>query len=150
MRYDRRMIKAACHCTAVRFEIAEAPAWVLDCNCTLCRRYGALWCYFHGADQSMLISQPDAALTDTYLWGNKGIAFQRCKICGCMTHMTTADTLRVTFGVNARMIPTLDPATTMIVQKDNSHSGVFWTKSDAPPRSSHHPPMPKPGPDDWR
>jgi hypothetical protein len=37
------MIRAACHCTAVRFEIAEPPEWVLDCNCTICRRYGGLW-----------------------------------------------------------------------------------------------------------
>ena len=39
------MIKAACHCGAVRFELEAPPAWVLDCNCTLCRRYGALWAY---------------------------------------------------------------------------------------------------------
>ena len=42
----RQMIRAACHCEAVKFEIAEPPEWVLDCNCTLCRRYGALWTYF--------------------------------------------------------------------------------------------------------
>lgn len=26
------MIRAACHCTAVRFAIARPPTWVLDCN----------------------------------------------------------------------------------------------------------------------
>ena len=41
----RREMRGACHCEAVRFEIAEPPEWVLDCNCTLCRRYGALWAY---------------------------------------------------------------------------------------------------------
>ena len=50
------MIKPACHCGAVRFEIAEPPEWVLDCNCTLCRRYGAMWSYYHGADQAKLVS----------------------------------------------------------------------------------------------
>jgi len=67
-----------------------------------------------------------------------------------MTHMKTADAQAVTFGVNARMIPTLDPAATKLVQIDNGDTGVFWTKSDAPPRASQHPPMPKPGPEDWR
>lgn len=144
------MIKAACHCTAVRFEIAEAPAWVLDCNCTLCRRYGALWCYFHGADQAKLLSQPEASLTESYIWGDRGIAFERCKVCGCMTHMKTADAHAVTFGVNARMMAALDPANVKVIQADNGHTGWFWTKSDQPVRASHHPPMPMPGPDDWR
>ena len=36
------MIEAACHCGAVRFEIAEPPQWVLDCNCSVCRRSGYL------------------------------------------------------------------------------------------------------------
>jgi hypothetical protein len=62
------MIKAACHCTAVRFEISEPPAWVLDCNCTVCRRYGAMWSYYHGDDHAKLVSQPPADLTDVYLW----------------------------------------------------------------------------------
>ena len=31
------------------------------------------------------------------------------------------------YGINARMIPTLDPASVRVRQKDNSHAGVFWT-----------------------
>lgn len=61
------MIKAACHCGAVRFEIAKAPVWVLDCNCTLCRRYGGLWSYYVGANQALLLRVPDADATQTYL-----------------------------------------------------------------------------------
>ena len=33
---------------------------------------------------------------------------------------------------------------------DNGHSGFFWTRSDEPVVASRHPPMPPPGPDDWR
>jgi len=145
------MVKAACHCTAVRFELAALPTWVLDCNCTICRRYGALWSYYFGADQASLIVLPAAELTDTYLWGDRSIAFHRCKTCGCVTHLEAVDTTpRVTFGVNARLIPTLDPAHTRVVQVDNGHTGIFWTRADAPPTSSKHPPMDRPGPDDWR
>jgi hypothetical protein len=54
------------------------------------------------------------------------------------------------FGVNARMIPTLDPASVKVSQVDNGHTGFFWTKSEQPPRPSNHPKMPAPGPDDWR
>jgi hypothetical protein len=142
------MIRAACHCTAVRLEIAHAPSWVLDCNCTLCRRYGSLWAYYKPGEVT-LVAGGDA--TDRYLWGDKALAFHRCKECGCITHMTVVGTeppfIR---GINARMIPTLDPAKVPLVQIDNGHTGVFWTKSARPPMPGQHPKMDPPGPDDWR
>lgn len=145
------MIKAACHCGAVRFEISEAPTWVLDCNCTLCRRYGALWSYYHPPDDAKLLRKPARDVTAVYSWNDKQIAFHHCKTCGCMTHMTTTDVEPpVIFGVNARMMVGLDPARVTLRQIDNGHSGFFWTKSDTPVIASRHPPMPPPGPDDWR
>ena len=84
------MIRAACHCGAVRFEIAEPPEWVLDCNCTLCRRYGALWSYYHPPDHAKLLLKPDPAATEIYLWADRALAFHRCKICGCATHFAVA------------------------------------------------------------
>jgi hypothetical protein len=142
------MIRAACHCTAVRLEIAEAPSWILDCNCTLCRRYGALWAYYQ-PDEVKVVRGADA--TDTYLWGDKMLAFHRCKECGCIMHMIAldADPPRI-YGINARMIPTLDPARVRLQQIDNGHTGFFWSKSDQPPVPSRHPKMEPPGPDDWR
>lgn len=144
------MIKAACHCTAVRFRISEPPAWMLDCNCTICRRYGALWAYYDLADQTAkLVEQPDPEATEAYTWQNGDIAFHRCKACGCITHMIGGEP-KIIFGVNSRMMLGLDPAKVVLRQVDNGHTGVFWTKSDAPPIRSRHPVMPPPGPDDWR
>jgi hypothetical protein len=54
------------------------------------------------------------------------------------------------YGVNARMMLGLDPATVEVRRKDNGGSGHFWTRPDAPVIPSSHPPMPPPGPDDWR
>ena len=145
------MIRAACHCTAVRFEIAKAPTWVLDCNCTLCRRYGVLWSYYHGANNPDLLRVPDQAATSTYLWGDMQIAFNFCKVCGCMTHMAAIDVEPpAIFGVNARMMLGLDPANVRVVQKDNGGTGHFWTRSAEPVMPSSHPPVPPLGPDDWR
>lgn len=147
------MIRAACHCTAVRFEIAEAPSWVLDCNCTLCRRYGALWSYYHrGNDQALLVRKPDPDTTQTYTWLDGDIAFHRCRTCGCVTHMVAAKmpAPQPIYGVNARMMVGLDPAKVKLLQVDNGHTGFFWTRSDDPVIASKHPPMPAPGPDDWR
>ena len=145
------MIRAACHCGAVRFEVAEPPEWVLDCNCTLCRKYGALWTYYRGADQAKLLMTPDPGTTDTYAWIDGDIAFHRCKVCGCVTHIEAAKAdPPVIFGVNARMMAGLDPAKVRIRRIDNSHSGFFWTRPDEPVMASGHPPMPPPTFEDWR
>ena len=144
------MIRAACHCGAVRFEIDEPPQWVLDCNCTLCRRYGALCTYFRGAEgQAKLLMTPEPGTTDTYLWGDREIAFHRCKTCGCVTHIAGADSGQI-FGVNARMMAGLDPSTVVVRRIDNSHSGFFWTRGDEPVIPSRHPVMPPPTFEDWR
>src|SRR5687768_12360282 len=122
------MIKAACHCSAVRFEISRPPVWVLDCNCTLCRRYGPLWTYYRGAAQALLVSKPAPDVTQTYVWGDRMIAFHRCRTCGCVTHMERiAGDPPVIFAVNARMMVGLDPASVSLRQIDNGHSGFFWT-----------------------
>lgn len=142
------MVRAACHCTAVRLEIEPAPEWVLDCSCTICRRYGALWAYCKPG-QVKIVQGADA--TDTYAWNDKVIAFHRCKECGCVVYMmvTDVDPPRL-YGINARMIPTLDPARVPLRQIDNAHTGFFWTKSNAPALAGRQPKMDPPGPDDWR
>ena len=142
------MVRAACHCTALRLEISELPDWVLDCNCTLCRRYGAIWAY-PSAGTVKVVAGEDA--TETYLWGDRMIAFHRCKACGCVTHFTGQGTSPPRIhGVNTRMIATLDPASVRLIQIDNGHTGYFWTRSAQPPLPSKHPKLERPGPDDWR
>jgi len=142
------MPRAACHCTAIRFELQHWPAWILDCNCTLCRRYGAIWVY--PEDGSATIVQGEDQ-TQVYVWGDRMIGFHRCAECGCVTHMATLeDESPRIYGVNARMIPALDPKRVKLRQIDNGHTGFFFTQSDRPPHPGHHPRMPAPSPDDWR
>jgi hypothetical protein len=148
------MIRAACHCGAVRFEIAEAPEWVLDCNCTLCRRYGALWSYYaiKPGDQAKLLKKPAKDVTSVYTWNDHEIAFHHCRTCGCITHMEAIKRdPPFVLGVNMRMVTGgLDPKRVRLRQVDNGHTGFFWTKADEPVIASRHPPLPTPGPDDWR
>jgi hypothetical protein len=144
-------MRGACHCGAVRFEIESPPTWTLDCNCTLCRRYGGMWTYLRGEGAVTLTIPPTPGATETYLWGDRELAFHRCKVCGCVTHMeaVAADPPFI-YGLNARLLVGLDPATVLIREVDNGHSGFFWTASPQPPIKSRHPPMPPPGPGDWR
>jgi len=73
----------------------------------------------HGSDHAKLIFQPTPDLTDAYLWQDRGIAFHRCKACGCVTHIAAADIVH-SFGVNARKMPALDPESVTVIQMNNS------------------------------
>lgn len=97
------MFNASCHCQNVRIEVAVLPATVTECNCSICRRYGALWAYYT-RDQVKLIAG-DAALS-VYSWGDRTIEFCHCRQCGCVTHYESTDKhARSRFAVNARMLP---------------------------------------------
>jgi hypothetical protein len=146
------MVRAACHCGAVRITLEPAPAWVLDCNCSICRRYGALWAYSSDpigkTDLRVDFVQGDDAV-EAYIWGNRWIGFWRCKTCGCLTHHTALDQPSKIRAVNARMFVNFDPASVTIHRSDNAHTGWFWSRPDAAIRKGGQPPMDPPGPDDW-
>ena len=93
------MIESSCHCGVVHLKISRAPTEVTDCNCSICRRYGALWAYYSLKDVIV-----PSGLTDTYVQGAKKIEFHRCKKCGCVTHWTAVDKTRDRMGVNARLM----------------------------------------------
>ena len=93
------MIESWCHCGAVRLEMESAPEEVTDCNCTICRRYGALWAYYPLKDVRVT---NDA--TDIYMWNKRLIEFHRCKHCGCVTHWAPVDKSHQRMGVNARLM----------------------------------------------
>src|SRR5213083_3291845 len=100
------MVRAACHCGAIRITMAPAPSWVLDCNCSICRRYGAMWAYSwdfiaNRALDARLIHGADAV--ETYLWNDREIGFCRCKHCGCITHHVAMNEAAKLRGVNGRM-----------------------------------------------
>lgn len=136
-------MRAVCHCMAVRFEVDSAPPAVLDCNCSICRRYGALWAYYYEQGGLHLVSPADA--TFAYLWNERSLAFHHCKTCGCATHLQAKADGPI-LGINARLIIGLDPATP-VQQIDNAHTGVFWTRSSRAPVPGRHPKMADP--EDW-
>ena len=77
------MLSGTCHCGAIRIEVPEPPQELIDCNCSICRRYGALWA-FYGAGTVQVIGHPEN--TTEYVWGQKTIRTLRCRTCGCVTH----------------------------------------------------------------
>jgi len=77
------MLSAICHCGSVRIHVRRAPRTVTSCNCSICRRYGALWAYYSAS--SVQIEAPKGGLS-SYSWRRKIRAYFRCNTCGCVTH----------------------------------------------------------------
>jgi hypothetical protein len=94
------VLTASCHCGAVRVEVPRRPRSLTNCNCSICRRYGALWAYYKPA-AVRVICEPGA--TAGYSWRSKAIRFVRCNNCGCITHYERPDgSPERLIGVNAR------------------------------------------------
>lgn len=74
------MINESCHCGSVQWQFTKAVEFATACNCTICRRYGALWAYdFEG--EGIILTGP----TQQYVRpGRDGIGFQFCGQCGCV------------------------------------------------------------------
>ena len=55
------MIEGSCHCGQVHWRYGPEPKGATACNCSVCRRYGALWIYgFHGEGELAAVNQDDA------------------------------------------------------------------------------------------
>jgi hypothetical protein len=89
-----------CHCEAVRVTFPPLREPALECLCSICRRYGALWAYYK--PEEVQVEGDDAI--EAYMWGNKRLSYNRCKHCGCMTHYTVVGGTEPRVAVNCRML----------------------------------------------
>ena len=75
-----KVIQGSCLCGAVRWQFDGEPEGATICNCTACRRYGALWAYDYegeGIDVS--------GATKGYVRASS-LAFHFCPECGSMAY----------------------------------------------------------------
>ena len=95
------MVEGSCHCGAVHWRFDGVPGSATACNCTVCRRYGALWAYgFEG--EHIQVSGP----TLTYSWGDKRLQFHFCGACGGLAYWSPIEPRedgRRRMGVNLRL-----------------------------------------------
>ena len=119
------MLSGTCHCGAVRIEVPGPPETVTNCNCSICRRYGALWAYYK-IGTVRVIGHPEN--TTEYVWGDKTLRTVRCRICGCVTHweplQLQADSK---LGVNVR---NFDPSALGSVRIRRFDGADTWTYLD--------------------
>jgi hypothetical protein len=94
----------SCHCGRVSFELDANLDYVMECNCSLCRRVGALW---HGAsDSSLRITAGMDELT-LYQFNTMSAKHYSCRHCGvhpfCRPRLDPSK-----WAVNVRCIDNVD------------------------------------------
>ena len=119
------MLTASCHCGAVRLEIDRKPRQLTECNCSICRRYGARWAYYRRKSVRVLCCSPKAL--SAYSWGKNYLEFYHCQTCGCVVyHESTkkvGDETRI--AVNARMMRPEDTASIRIRMLDGASTWKY-------------------------
>lgn len=97
MTYD--LLHGSCHCGAVEFEVRAALTPAIRCNCSLCRRRGALMTPPFPADALKILRGEDALTL--YQFNTHTAKHYFCKHCGIYPfHQTRKDPLlwRVNIG----------------------------------------------------
>jgi hypothetical protein len=92
-------LTGSCHCGAVKIEVPSAPEWLGRCNCSFCRRIGAMMAYYPD-DRAVRIEGE----TVPYIWGDRMISLHHCPTCGCFTDWRSTGESYGRVGVNARLL----------------------------------------------
>src|SRR5262245_2178057 len=80
--------RGSCHCGRVRFEVDAEIDHVRVCDCSICRRRGAL--NFRVAKQALRLLTPWEALS-LYQWGTKTAKDYFCPVCGILPFRRPSD-----------------------------------------------------------
>jgi len=96
------MIEGNCLCGAVRIEVAHAPETVTSCNCSACRRLGAIFAYY--PPDQVKVSGPTIGFQRQDMGEPPMLELHHCPTCGCTTHWTGLDPDLNRMGVNARLM----------------------------------------------
>jgi len=111
-------LKGSCHCGKIRYTAIDRPTEAMSCNCSICRRKGALL-HFTTPDRFAL----QAAREDisVYTFNKHIIRHQFCKNCGCAPFAeVTAPDGRAMIAINLRCADDIDLATIRITEFDGA------------------------------
>lgn len=74
------MLKGSCLCGSVRWRFDGVPESATICNCSACRRYGALWAY----DWEPGLVSVEGKTTAYQRRADSPLGFHFCATCGCV------------------------------------------------------------------
>ena len=89
------MLTLSCHCGAIHIEITQRPDYVNACNCTLCRKSGAMWGYFDPSQVSVSGTASGYCRRDR---DDPSAEIRFCPTCGATTHFVLTASAAARFG----------------------------------------------------
>jgi hypothetical protein len=103
---SEQALSGSCHCGDTGWTLTGDPGSITACNCTLCRRYGALWAYDY-ENERISVTGP------TRIYTRKGkskpsLEIHFCATCACVTHWLgreVDEAGRRRIAVNLRLAP---------------------------------------------
>ena len=82
------MYSGQCHCGNVTLTIRRLTNVATKCNCSLCRRYAALWGYLTEPEVNIAVGKYELK---SYEHGDKCISFQHCDRAAVNYNMFSGD-----------------------------------------------------------
>ena len=95
--------RLSCHCGNVRYEVDAPLEGLLQCNCSTCRRFGAI--HWYVKTEAVTLLTPKVGL-GTYLWQDPHGGHQFCQTCG--TSVMRSGYPNGVVALNAAMIEGVD------------------------------------------
>ncbi len=119
-------MEITCHCENISLEfnkeIDEIES-LTECNCTICRRIGALWFGFEPSD---VVITSKTEPTVAYLRSAGELAFHHCPKCGCTTHYETTEKCSINkIAINGRLLDMKNRAKIKVNKFDGATSWKF-------------------------
>ena len=72
--------RGSCHCGRIAFEVDGTLTKAVECNCSICRRRGALHWFVPRDDFRLLTPESDL---EAYTFNKNAITHRYCPSCGC-------------------------------------------------------------------
>ena len=116
-----------CHCGGVEFTVMLENGLkdLRRCNCSLCRRKGAIMASVPVAD---LVVTKGADLLTLYTWNTGTAKHHFCKVCGIYTHHQRRSNPAL-FGFNVACLDNVDPyALTGVQIGDGASQALISTR----------------------
>jgi hypothetical protein len=102
---ESKVYRGSCHCGAVEFQLKSNLAQTFRCNCSLCRRKGAVMTIVNPEDFALLKGEEVLAL---YQFNTGAAKHYFCKVCGIYTFHRPRTNPSV-FRVNVGCLEGVDP-----------------------------------------
>ena len=111
-------MRFSCHCGKVVGRIDAEPSEAIECNCSICRRKGAILAAFAPEQFHLETARGELAV---YTFGRHVIRHQFCKRCGCAPFAEgTGPDGTAMVAVNLRCAEDLDLSTIRIAAFDGA------------------------------